>query len=93
VARRYSAFLSPHAPWSGVPNYARFDAFRATGSFPPRLTVTLEPGDVLLLPSLVWHQAHAESLSCSMNLWFANGVLASVIRRAEHYKARRKLSL
>lgn len=93
VARRYSAFLSPHAPWSGVPNYARFDAFGASGAFPPRTTATLEPGDVLLLPSLVWHQARAESLSCSMNLWFANGMLASVVRRAEQFKARRQLSL
>lgn len=93
MAKRYSAWVSPHAPWSGVPNYARFDAFAEQGVFPPRMSATLEQGDGLLLPSLVWHQARAESVSCSMNLWFADGVLASVIRQAERFKARRGLCL
>jgi hypothetical protein len=91
--------VSAHAPWSGVPNYARVDAEQPDHARFPRFAralrhvAELEPGDVLYIPSLVWHQARSRDLSISINLWWANGALAALVRGAELFQRVRGLSL
>lgn len=99
VSRWQSHRVYPHAPWSGVPNYARVDADAPDLAQHPRfrgavrLHALLEPGDVLFIPSLDWHQARALETSVSINLWWADGWLARLARGAERFKRVRGLRL
>lgn len=72
------------------PDLARFPAFGGACG----VEVVLEPGDVLYLPSLWWHQTRGIGTSLAMNLWWTSQpVLASVLRAAETYKRLRGLSI
>jgi lysine-specific demethylase 8 len=92
-----TARVYPFAPWSGAPNYSRVDAERPDIKRFPRFAgvklklAELEPGDMLYIPSLYWHQARALTDSVSINLWWANGVLREVIRAAEWFMRLRSL--
>jgi len=89
----------PFPPWSGAPNFSRVDAEKPDLARFPRFAgaklklAELEPGDMLYIPSLYWHQARALSDSVSINLWWANGVLRQVIRAAEWFMKVRQLKL
>jgi hypothetical protein len=61
------------------PDYARFPRFRRVES----ITVDLEPGEILYIPRLWWHQVHSLSLSISVNQWFASGALALAARGSQ----------
>ena len=71
---------------SSVPNGSQADALLPDFERFPRLgqargvTCTLEPGEVLYMPSLWWHQTRAETISMSMNFWWARGALAWAAR-------------
>lgn len=91
--------VGPYPPWSGVPNYARASIARPDFVRFPRLAgvaasfADLEPGDILYIPRLHWHQADAQTDSVSMNLWWARGPLHLMVRGAEAFQRLRKLSL
>jgi len=61
------------------PDYARFPRFRGVES----ITVDLEPGEILYIPRLWWHQVRSLDLSISVNQWFARGTLALAARGAQ----------
>lgn len=71
---------------SSVPNGSRADALSPDFERFPLLgqarglACVLEPGEVLYLPSLWWHQTRAETVSMSMNFWWARGALAWLAR-------------
>jgi len=96
---RHTARVYPFPPWSGVPNYCRVDPERPDLTRFPRFAgvklelATLEPGDMLYIPSLYWHQARALSDSASINLWWADGVLRRVVSVAEWFMKARGLNL
>jgi len=96
---RQTARLYPFPPWSGIPNYSRVDAEQPDLARFPRFArvklqlATLEPGDILYIPSLHWHQARALSDSASINLWWADGALREVVRLAEWFMKARGLNL
>ncbi|HXU04387.1 MAG TPA: cupin-like domain-containing protein [Polyangia bacterium] len=87
--------LSPHPPFSGLPNFSRFDPEQADAEqFPlghaePRHEVTLEPGDVLFLPSRWWHHVRSLERALSVNFWWANGWRAMAARAAEAWRGLR----
>ncbi len=76
-------------PWSGVPNFARADLHAPDYARFPRLRglevlgTVLEPGELLYIPSLWWHQAASIDTSVSINLWWADGPLYLAVRAAE----------
>lgn len=88
-----------YPPWSGVPNYSRVDAENpATDQYPrfvhaERWVADLEPGELLYIPSLWWHQARSLETSMSINLWWAEGLLYGIVRAAEIFQRIRKLEL
>jgi hypothetical protein len=92
-----TARVYPFAPWSGAPNYCRVDAEHPDLTRFPRFArakvkqATLEPGDMLYIPSLYWHQARSLTDSVSINLWWADGVLRQVVRAAEWFMRARGL--
>jgi len=94
-----SRFVYSYPPWSGVPNYSRVDAENpALQKYPrfahaERWVADLEPGDLLYIPSLWWHQARSLDTSMSINVWWADGLLYAVVRAAEVFQRIRKLEL
>ena len=78
--RRLTHMVHRHSFLSGVPNYSPVDAdapdlvrhprFRDA----PLMVATLEPGDLLFIPSLWWHQA------CSSEVSISSGVGKRVLR-------------
>jgi lysine-specific demethylase 8 len=97
--RRLTRMVHRHAFYSGVPNYSPVDAERPDLSrFPrfrdaPLLRAVVEPGDLLYIPSLWWHQARALDTSMSINLWWLRGPMVAVARLAELYMRVRGLNL
>jgi hypothetical protein len=97
--RRLTRMVHRHAFYSGVPNYSPVDAEQPDLSrFPrfrdaPLLRAIVEPGDLLYIPSLWWHQARSLSTSMSINLWWLRGPMVAVARLAELYMRARKLNL
>jgi len=97
--RRHTRMVYRHPFYSGVPNYspvdaenpdlARFPRFRGA----PLLRAVVEPGDLLFIPSLWWHQAHSLSTTMSINLWWLRGPMVAVARLAEIYMRMRGLNL
>lgn len=81
-------------PWhSSIPNFGRVDAeapdLRRHPAFEGvcGIRVVLEPGDVLYLPSLWWHQTRSLDASISFNIWWAKALpLVGVLKLAELYK-------
>ncbi len=97
--RRHTRMVYRHAFYSGVPNYSPVDAEQPDLTrFPrfrdaPLLRAVVEPGDLLYIPSLWWHQARTLSTSMSINLWWLRGPMVAVARLAELYMRARKLNL
>ncbi len=79
----------PHPPWSGVPNYAQVDAIQPDLQRFPRLggltryRAVIEPGELLYVPRLWWHQVRSVDVSLAMNFWWAQGPTLGVVRLAE----------
>jgi hypothetical protein len=104
--KRFNLYPPADSPWlysnsfrSGLPNFSQFDPERPDwAKFPLARGVTpieviLEPGDMLFLPSRWWHQPRSLELSMSVNFWWADGVLAQVVRLAEWVKRMRGLEI
>ncbi len=97
--RRLTRMVHRHAFYSGVPNYSPVDAEQPDlERFPrfreaPLLRAVVEPGDLLYIPSMWWHQARSLSTSMSINLWWLRGPMVAVARLAELYMRVRKLNL
>jgi hypothetical protein len=98
--RRLTRMVHQHPFYSGVPNYSPVDAeapdldrhprFRGA----PLLVADLEPGDLLYIPSLWWHQARAHTTSISVNLWWVDGgPMLAVVKAAELFMRLRDLKL
>lgn len=97
--RQLTRMVHRHPFHSGVPNYSPVDAeepdldrhprFRDA----PRLLASLEPGDLFYIPSLWWHQARSLDTSLSVNLWWARGPFAPLLRAAELFLRLRDLKL
>jgi lysine-specific demethylase 8 len=87
--RRHTRTVHCHSMLSGVPNFSpvdaeapdfeRFPRFREA----PVAQVELEPGDVLYIPSLWWHQACPLSVSMGINMWWVRGPMLAAVRAAE----------
>lgn len=104
--KRFYLYSPAATPWlysyplrSALPNFSRFDPeqpdydrFPLSREVRP-LEVILEPGDALYLPSRWWHQVRSLDVSVSFNYWFADGVLAMVVRAAEFVKRVRALEI
>ena len=88
-----------HPFYSGVPNYSPVDAEQPDLSRFPRFRgaplrrAVVEPGDLLYIPSLWWHQAHSLTTSISVNVWWLRGPMVAVARLAELYMRVRGLNL
>jgi hypothetical protein len=97
--RRLTRMVHRHAFHSGVPNYSPVDAEQPDLSrFPrfrgaPLLRAVVEPGDLLYIPSLWWHQARSLTMSFAVNLWWLRGPMVAVARLAELYMRLRGLNL
>lgn len=99
LERRLTRMVHRHSFRSGVPNYSpvdaedpdlsRFPRFRGA----PVLYADLEPGDLLYIPSMWWHQARSLTTSFAVNLWWLNGPKVAVARLAELYMRVRGLNL
>jgi [protein]-arginine 3-hydroxylase / protease len=91
--RRFTRMVHQHSllsgVLSGVPNYSpidpeapdlvRYPRFRGA----PLLVADLEPGDLLYIPSLWWHQGHSVDTSVSLSLWWVRGPMVAVATAAE----------
>jgi hypothetical protein len=88
-----------HSFYSGVPNYSPVDAEDPDLSRFPRFRdaplwrADLEPGDLLYIPSMWWHQARSQTTSIAVNLWWVRGPMVAIARLAELYMRVRKLNL
>jgi hypothetical protein len=96
---RFTRMVHRHPFYSGVPNYSPVDAEQPDFSrFPrfrgaPMLRAVVEPGDLLYIPRLWWHQAHSLTTSFAVNLWWLRGPMVAVARLAELYMRVRGLNL
>ncbi|HJQ83701.1 MAG TPA: cupin-like domain-containing protein, partial [Candidatus Binatia bacterium] len=104
--KRFFLYPPSSSPWlysnpfrSALPNYSRFDPeqpdwqrFPLARAVAP-IELVLEPGDALYLPSRWWHQVRSLDVSASFNFWWADGVLALVVRAAEFVKRKRGLEI
>lgn len=108
IAGRKRFLLYPPAasPWlysnpfrSALPNFSRFDPEHPDYDRLPLsrkvapVEVILEAGDALYLPSRWWHHVRSLDLSTSFNFWFADGLLAYVVKSAEFVKRRRRFEI
>ena len=99
LERRLTRMVHRHSFHSGVPNYSPVDAEDPDLSrFPrfrdaPLLRADLEPGDLLYIPSMWWHQARSLTTSFAVNLWWLKGPKVAVARLAELYMRLRGLNL
>ena len=86
-----------HAPWSRLPQVSRADAEAPDDDRFPRLraarrfTAVVEPGEVLYIPPLWWHQLRSLSFSISVNTWWATGWSYGLVRAALAYQRLRAL--
>jgi len=97
IDRRHGRNVYRNGPLHGAPNfcavdaedpdYARFPRFRQVES----ITVDLEPGEILYIPRLWWHQVRSLDLSISVNQWFASGPLALAARGSQLFARLRGL--
>lgn len=97
--RSLTRMVHRHSFRSGVPNYSPVDAEAPDLSRYPRFRgapvwrADLEPGDLLYIPSMWWHQARSLTTSYAVNLWWLNGPKVVVARLAELYMRMRGLNL
>lgn len=86
-----------HAPWSRLPQVSRADAEAPDDARFPRLrharrfTAVVEPGELLYIPALWWHQLRSLSFSISVNTWWATGWSYGLVRAALAYQRLRAL--
>lgn len=104
--KRFLLYPPAASPWlysnpfrSALPNFSRVDPEHPDHSRLPLsravvpVEVILEPGDALYLPSRWWHHVRSLDVSMSFNFWFADGLLAHVVKAAEWVKRRRRLEI
>jgi hypothetical protein len=97
--RKETRRMYSHPLRSGVPNYSRADAEKPDYEQFPRLrearmhVAVLEPGELLYIPSLWWHQARSIHTSISINLWWAEGPLLALVWAAQAFMHVRQLKL
>ena len=97
--RRLTRMVHRHSFRSGVPNYSPVDAetpdlarhSRFRGA--PLMVAEVEPGDLLYIPSMWWHQAHSIDTSVALNLWWVRGPMVVVARAAELCTRWREISI
>jgi len=87
IDRRLSRRVHRHSFLSRVPNcspvdaeapdLARYPRFHDT----PVLRAEVEPGDLLYIPSLWWHQTRSPETSVALNLFWVNGMMACAAAR------------
>ncbi|MDJ0787841.1 MAG: cupin-like domain-containing protein [Myxococcota bacterium] len=81
----------------GAPNFCRVDAENPDYERHPRFRgvptqeVVLEPGEMLFIPRFWFHQLRTLDPSLSVNLWFADGLLALAARASQLYARMRNL--
>lgn len=87
-------------PWlSATPHLSRVDPERPDFARFPRLarargyTCTLEPGDLLFMPSRLWHHANSVTTSISVNFWWAPPLVYPFVRASDLYKRLRGLNI
>jgi hypothetical protein len=97
--RRLTRMVHRHSFFSGVPNFSpvdaeapdltRFPRFRDA----PLMVARVEAGDLFYIPRLWWHQAHSESTSISLSLWWVRGAMVPVARAAELFARVRNIRI
>ncbi|MBI3784750.1 MAG: cupin-like domain-containing protein [Deltaproteobacteria bacterium] len=104
--KRFFLYAPAASPWlysngfrSALPNYTQFDPetpdydrFPLSRHVEP-IEVILEPGDAIYLPSRWWHQVRSLDISVSFNFWWAQGLLAPIVKAAEFVKRTRGLEI
>jgi hypothetical protein len=84
---------------SDVPNFSRLDAEAPDLERFPRFrgvpvqVCDVGPGELLFIPRMWWHQVRALETSASVNLWFANGLIALLARASQAYSKLRRLRI
>jgi [protein]-arginine 3-hydroxylase / protease len=97
--RRCTRRVHRYSFLSGVPNFSPIDAEAPDLARYPRfrdaplMLAELEPGDLLYIPSLWWHQAHSVDTSLSINQWWVRGPMLPVVKAAEMFMRVRRLRL
>ena len=71
------------------PDLERFPRFR--GAQP--ITIDLEPGDLLYIPSAWWHQATSVDASMSINWWWARGIVRYLAGAADLLRKIRRVRM
>jgi hypothetical protein len=71
-----------------APDLARFPRF--LGARPMRADVG--PGETIFIPRRYWHQVRTVELTLAVNLWWAEGARALLVRAADAFKRARGLS-
>jgi lysine-specific demethylase 8 len=91
--------LAAHLPWSSTPHLARLDPeFPDLERYPEAASArgyscTLEPGDLLFIPSRCWHYARSIEPSVSVNFWWTTAALYPLVRASDLYKRLRGLDI
>jgi hypothetical protein len=87
-------------PWiSATPHLSRVDPEHPDLARFPRLArargweVTLEPGDLLFMPTRLWHHARSVTASISVNFWWAPPLVYPFVRASDLYKRLRGLNI
>jgi hypothetical protein len=99
VDRRSTRSVHRHSLFSRVPNCSPVDVEAPDLTRFPRfrdVTVRealLEPGDMLYIPSLWWHQARSIDTSMSVNLFWVRGAMVIAARAAQMFLRLRGLEL
>lgn len=90
--------LSPCAPWSSTPQFSDLDlaapalsgSSLARGATP--YSATLEPGELLFLPSRWWHFAQGDGETLSLAYWWTPAGLAPLLDAVDRLKRLRGLT-
>jgi hypothetical protein len=91
--------LYPHSWLSSTPHLARVDLEQPDPLRFPRLRAarghvgTIEPGDLLFIPSRWWHHANSVEVSISVNFWWASPAMYPFVRASDLYKSLRGLNI
>jgi lysine-specific demethylase 8 len=97
-AREYRN-LYPFPPWSSVPHLSRVDVGAPDFRRFPRLPLArgfhcdLKPGELLFLPSRMWHYAFSLGPSVTVNYWWPPLHMLPVTIASDAYKRARGLNI